>query len=287
MGEGSQESGRFAWPPSRGERGVSEAGGGRASDAARAPVEGEPRWLMWLREVEATLLPPTAVGLGERLRLAGFVPDLPDVYCPRCGESVGPHEATMGGCPACRDAPMPWSRLVRVGAYDGMLAQAIKEAKLTAFRSLARDLGYLVGRRVADAMHEAGVDPRGAIIVPVPTSFVRRIVRGIDHTREMARGAASAMGCTAVVALERRHRPSQTRLTVKARARNVAGSMTRRHGVEISDVGPVVIIDDVKTTGATLREAWRALGVVGMERRWAAVGGVATLTRRRTGVPSI
>jgi len=276
---------KFTWPP----RSADAAARAGILPSPRGGVNGASgsRWVAWLREVEATLLPPTSVTLGERLAETGYLPDLPDAYCPRCGASAGPHEATLSGCAECRDSPLPWSRFVRVGPYEGVLAEAIKEAKLTAFRRLARDLGFLAGRRIADALVQAGVDPCGAILVPVPTSFRRRVYRGIDHTLELARGAAGAMDCRLMAALERHHRPSQTRLPTRARARNIAGSMMRSARVEVGGTGPVVILDDVRTTGATLREAWRAMGDgVPLERRWSGVVGVASAPGRRSRVDS-
>ena len=59
-----------------------------------------------------------------------------------------------------------------------------------------------------------------------------------------------------------RDTPSQTGLDAAARRRNVLGAMRARH----SAPERVWLVDDVITTGATLREAARALRAAGARR---------------------
>jgi len=61
-----------------------------------------------------------------------------------------------------------------------------------------------------------------------------------------------------------RDTPSQTGLDRRARARNVAGAFRVRRGARIPS--RVWLVDDVVTTGATLREAARALRHAGARR---------------------
>ena len=77
--------------------------------------------------------------------------------------------------------------------------------------------------------------------------------------RAVARSAAAPLDATA---LERvRDTPSQTGLDAAARRRNVRGALRARRSVPPR----VWLVDDVITTGATLREAARALRGAGAE----------------------
>jgi predicted amidophosphoribosyltransferase len=77
----------------------------------------------------------------------------------------------------------------------------------------------------------------------------------------------------------------QSTLDARGRAANLAGSMSARSPRASDRDATLVVIDDVLTTGSTVREAQRAL-----EERGLRVAGVATVaaTRRRaewTGCP--
>ena len=173
------------------------------------------------------------------------------------------------------------------GPYDGTLKQLViglKEHRLLALRQP-------LGRLLATAVEAALADVRGPVaLVPVPSrpSSVRQ--RALDSTYDVtavAAGRLRAAGRDATVVRLLRTRPGlrdQAGLGAAARAANLAGSMTcpggglvrmarRRAGARI------VVCDDVVTTGATAREAQRALQAVGLQV--VAVAAVAA-TRRRT-----
>lgn len=289
----------FVWPP----KPLPADGMSSRAPAETRPVAGPPdlpalegwrvrRPVAAWRQIEETWLGVTSPPLADRLADAGVAPDPFDAYCPRCGQTL---ESRPGGiasaCAGCDAAgtPPPWDRLVRLGPYAPPLDAVVREVKFTAFRAMGTDVGGMLGERLAAALRDdqvAGLVPPGArlVIVPVPTSFRRRISRGIDHALEIARGAARTSAASLWPALTRAHRPAQSTLTQGRRSRNVAGTMgpsirTRLRRLLAAVVGggglagsaarrsaptrhpPTVwvVVDDVTTTGATLREATRAL----------------------------
>jgi predicted amidophosphoribosyltransferase len=187
------------------------------------------------------------------------------------------------GCPACRGKHLPWERFVRLGEYDGLLRRVVCETKFTAWRRLGRDIGRLLGAQLADAMERAGVNAADAVIVPVPTTFLRRVRRGIDHTWCIARGVRDVTGVPIVPGLSRRNTTPQASLPKTRRATNVRGSMSAR-GLDLS-AKTVIVLDDVRTTGATMLEACRALRRGDKATRpiavWALVAAVTPDDRRR------
>ncbi|MEZ6235377.1 MAG: hypothetical protein R3B68_14415 [Phycisphaerales bacterium] len=202
---------------------------------------------------------------------------------------------------------MPWSRAIRLGLFDGTLRDAILEAKYQRWRRLAFDLGVAIGRPLQAAIEESphrvagdGAEsdlpigeeqdaaPAGVAIVPIPMSFRRRWARGIDHTLAIARGVRAVTGATIVRPLARRHRAPQVGLPRSRREANARGSFIAVGDRPLSAFRVVVVLDDVRTTGATLRAACRAIRarerglgrLLATTQIWVATLGVASSGRR-------
>jgi len=162
---------------------------------------------------------------------------------------------------------------------------AHKEHRVLALRS---PLAQLLARSVATALDEAG--PLGTVVlVPVPSRPASVRARGDDPTYALTARAARLLGAAGHdVRVQRllRIRPGvvdQAGLGAEARAANLAGSLccpsAGLHRLAArSPRAATVVCDDVLTTGATAREAQRALEAVGL--RVTAVAAVAA-TRRR------
>lgn len=157
----------------------------------------------------------------------------------------------------------------------------LKEQRLL---GLARPLAGLLAEAVAAA------GPRGPVVlVPVPSRPASVRARGHDPTYTLAAGAADRLrrqGYDVRAVRLLRTRPGlvdQAGLDAEARARNLAGSMAcatrslRRLSAQVPRAR-VVVCDDVLTTGATAREAQRALQAVGLHV--AAIAAVAATARR-------
>lgn len=270
--EGQKPTPSFVWPP-------------RQADEAPAPVEARPlpweppargRLIDLALELEATWLGVARAPM-RQLREEGWQPDGPLAYCPRCGGDVGPYEADLDGCSACRGQRRRWERLIRLGRYEGALREAVTATKFQAWRRVGRELGELLGASIAERLHTLRVDPQQAVIAPVPMTPARRITRGIDHTMTLARAAGDASGVPVARLLRKAARPAQVSLTRTERTRIPAGAFAPLAWAKPAPL--VIVLDDVTTTGATLRAA---CGVVGRMQReaglrprvWAAVVAV-------------
>lgn len=160
-----------------------------------------------------------------------------------------------------------------VGAYDDPLRALVLAHKERRVLSLARPLGGLLATSVAQALADARVAD-GVVLVPVPSRPRAVRQRGHDPTAAMVRAAAAALRGEYDVGTARllRVRPGlvdQAGLDAGARAANLSGSMAVSGDVlrRLARRRPrahVVVCDDVLTTGATLREAQRALESVGL-----------------------
>lgn len=215
-----------------------------------------------------------------------WVPEGVGSACPRCGRSVGEGEVSPedGRCVGCRAEKLAWERLIRLGSFAGELREAIHAMKYEAWRAQGMQLGRLLGYRVLDELRWAGVPPESAILVPVPMPTLRRLGRGIDHTLVLARGVRSTSGVRLVPMLRRSGGKPQVQVAPSLRASNLRNRV-RVKRVEIVRPQVVVLVDDVKTTGATLKACSRAInGALGRSetRVWASVVAVTSERNRRS-----
>lgn len=196
--------------------------------------------------------------------------------CAGCGE---PGRSVCDGCRArlggpprpARPEPCPPTLppAFAVAGYEGAVRRLVLEYKERGNLALRRPLGNALAAAVL-AVAGAARSPIGRVaLVPVPTTRAAVRRRGHSPVLSMARHAAHRvrpdLDCTLVPALGiRRPTADQAGLDALARAVNVAGAyapMTRLRG-RLAGV-PVVVVDDVITTGATAGEASRALAAAG------------------------
>lgn len=205
------------------------------------------------------------------------------VLCRRCAGAlpIGAHPAWPTPAPPGLAPPFA------AAAYDGVVRAMVVGHKERGLLGLRAPLAALL----ADAVH-AGAPAGPVVLVPVPSRAASVRARGHDHTHALVTSAARLLraGGADVVGL-RLLRPGagvadQAGLGAADRSANLDGSMccpaeavhrlrARRSRARL------VVCDDVITTGATAREAQRALEATGLEV--AAIAAVAATRRRSPG----
>lgn len=176
--------------------------------------------------------------------------------CPVCGRFFegGGAAHVCGRCLAERPA---FSVHRSCGAYGGTLKDLILLFKYRRFAPLAAPLA----RFAEDALGDEPALWDGAEgLVAVPLHRARRRERGFNQSRLLARELGRRRGIAVLrgALVKLRHTPPQARLRAAERERNVVGAYAVARPEKVRGK-IVVLVDDVTTTGATLRACARAL----------------------------
>jgi ComF family protein len=179
---------------------------------------------------------------------------VPDPICPACRAIV---DLRTPMC-LCRDRVL--SCVLAAGEYSGPLRRAIHGFKYHGQRAAARDLAGLL-LPVASALPYP--EP---IFMAVPLHPRRERERGYNQSALLASALVKASGSRLDRASLRRVKQTspQIGLHADARANNVRGAFAAAPDSASDHI--VILVDDVCTTGATLREAARVLRAGGARR---------------------
>lgn len=157
------------------------------------------------------------------------------------------------------------------GVYGGTLKRAIAALKYENQPQLARPLGYWL----AQAWLSSKLTSKTLIVVPIPLAANKFHQRGYNQAALLAQSFCEITGLhLQQLGLERmRETKAQFGLSATEREQNLAtafqlGSRFRRQPPN----KPVLLLDDIYTTGATIRSATRTLQASGIS-----VYGVVTL----------
>jgi ComF family protein len=188
---------------------------------------------------------------------AGNVPNL----CGPCAETLPRLERTTGARVLAFRYEIPISSLIQRIKFEGDLAAA-------------RTLGVLLADRVAEALINGDI-PRPDAIVPVPLHRARLRARGFNQSLELARPVSRRLGLPLLTEACLRVRatvPQSGLASDTERRRNVADAFRVQR--RIGDLGRLAIVDDVVTSGATVRSLAGVLRRAGVRQVlvWACAG---------------
>lgn len=202
--------------------------------------------------------PPRCAGCGAR----GSLP-----WCPTCRDAARVLQHAGRGCPRCAGrcadtgarcplAGTPVAATRAAFVYTGVVAATVVAAKIGGHHACWRPLGAHLGAVVAQRPVDADV------VVPVATEPGRARRRGFDHAVLLARAAASVLELPCRTALRTRRR------TPDRGAGAAATDLPEGAVSAVQDLTGhrVLLVDDVLTTGATIRAAAGAATDAGADR---------------------
>jgi ComF family protein len=202
---------------------------------------------------------------GELLSCAGAD------YCSRCGRDASRYALLEGACPDCRGREIHFDQIARSGVYAQSLKKMISDFKFAGRRELDSPLALLANSALQGSGFAGEID----LFVPVPMHWTRRLFRGYNQTLVLAKKIrrTTAKIDTNLVRI-RRTKAQWVMSSDAGRLKNVAGAFAVRYGHKFPG-RKVCLLDDIKTSGATLNECAKTLKQAGASKVFALVLAVA------------
>ncbi len=167
--------------------------------------------------------------------------------CRICGiPTVSNHTIT---CESCIKTRHPFSQVLCYGIYEGVLREAIHLLKFNGIKRLSKPLGYLLSELPI---------PKADAIVPVPLHNKSLMQREFNQTAVISRHISKKLKVPLILNVLNKVKDTapQTDVTGKERLKNVKNAYSASGEINGIDL---LLVDDVITTGATVRECSKAL----------------------------
>ena len=157
--------------------------------------------------------------------------------------------------------------LTSIWEYQGGIRKAILSLKYKFAYEVSQEIAELV---VEKLKKRKVFTPASPILIPVPLHRQRQNWRGFNQMEEIGRRVAFKMRWEFVPDLIVRRKTSlpQTELKRKERAKNVKGTFLINKKYRPLKPKPLLLFDDVWTTGSTIREAAKTLKKAGAGEVW-------------------
>ena len=180
--------------------------------------------------------------------------------CDKCGRQT----LSDGLCLACKRALPAFDKGFAVFSYTERLRAVVARFKMGE-RHLAYCLGESLYEKLQAVLPQETLE--NALFVPVPTSEERRKERGYNQAEELTRVLVRLGGFQAEYDLlvKTKDGAAQKTMDSAARAESVKGAY-RVHKRTLCKGRVIVLVDDVRTTGATGNECGRVLKNAGADK---------------------
>ena len=201
----------------------------------------------------------------ERCNICGEIKPFLKPYCPKCvidTKIISPDACRQCGHENCicdKDISATLPHLSAVYYYQGQLKRSIHQYKFYGESSYADIFGKAMADKIKACYPDIKFD--GVCFVPMTDSAIRK--RGYNQSELLARVVADKLKLPLAPCLEKiKEAPSQKDLTAEQRRENIKKSFAVIEDIDIKDK-TLILCDDIKTTGATLKECSDTLMTAG------------------------
>ncbi|MDD5458572.1 MAG: ComF family protein [Phycisphaerae bacterium] len=188
-------------------------------------------------------------------------------YCPTCGRDATRYGLVNNRCPNCINEQFHFDGIARAGIYTSPIREMILAFKLSDKTELDIIFSLLANSALPSVEFFDSID----YFVPVPVHWTTRIVRGYNHTQLIAKKIEHPTAKINTDLVKIRQTKDQTLLaSPKKRAANVRDAFAVRDGHDFAGK-KICLIDDIKTSGATINECAKTLKQAGAKKIYAFV----------------
>ena len=177
--------------------------------------------------------------------------------CLRCGCPTDPRQS---GCRNCADKQFRFSRMRTLASFNPQMQRMIHLLK---YRGKCR-VGRVLGDALGKAVSEDSVLGTAEMLVPVPLHSSRERERGFNQSAIIARAIDAHLRIGVREDVLKRVRPTETQTTldIAQREGNVSNAFQVRKASRVEN-RPILLVDDVVTTGSTANACTNALLAAG------------------------
>ena len=206
-------------------------------------------------------------------------------FCNKCLSKI---KTVPQICPVCEKASVfgqthlncrsrySLDGLTSLFTYEGIIKEAIHKIKYQFVTDLTKELMEFVFQQLATEkeqkylVFEKFLLQKGAIIVPVPLYWYKENTRGFNQASLIAKFISLhyKVPLNAKVLKRKKWTISQTGLSEEERKENVKNIFSVSPNILISQYPNILLLDDVWTTGSTIKEAAKTLKKAGIEKVW-------------------
>ncbi len=190
-------------------------------------------------------------------------------YCKRCGRNVSEFAIVSGRCPICIPEEFVFDAIARGGVYDGPLRNIIIAFKKDSDKA-KKTFSILINSALQGSNFTGDID----FFVPVPLHWMSKINRGYNQSYLLAKWINNSAKVNTDLVRIRRTKMQPSMASPHQRLKNVEGAFAIRRGHSFSGKN-ICLVDDIKTTGATLNECAKTLKEAGAAKVYALVLAVA------------
>ncbi len=192
------------------------------------------------------------------------------VLCETCQRQIREAQRSQALETAAPAQPFP---VFTWGDYEGNLRRSIRHLKY----HRAKAIGTWLGQQMAESwIAQDPPPPIRLVVVPIPMFAAKEKMRGYNQAAVIAQQFARSTGYLYAPKLLRRDRETEAQFGVNARSRdaNLAAAFTVGEASRFPANHQILIVDDIYTTGATVRSA-----LVTLKHHQLPVWGVAVAAR--------